>query len=213
MVYMTRFENFPHLYQYLNEMKLLDIPNPKQIRNIKLVMEIYKVPYVEDVNSSIRYCPKPVTAKMWREYCIHKKQKMPKPPKCGWKPDYPVVNISWYKAMSYTQWASQVSGLNIRLPSLQEFLIASFANEVEISEDEEIAMFKNPVPTAENINNWTFERISNRNLEALGSHREQCRQIFETRDMRLCPNFLNPGSIGIVNAKEGIRTGFMFVSE
>ena len=39
----------------------------------------------------------------------------------GWKPDFPVVNISWYDAMEYCSWLSSLSGRVYRLPTDEEW--------------------------------------------------------------------------------------------
>ena len=40
----------------------------------------------------------------------------------GWnKPDHPVVGVSWYEAVAFTRWLSEVSGLNVRLPTEAEW--------------------------------------------------------------------------------------------
>ena len=37
------------------------------------------------------------------------------------KPNYPVVGVSWYQAVAFTRWLSEVSGLNVRLPTEAEW--------------------------------------------------------------------------------------------
>jgi len=37
------------------------------------------------------------------------------------KPNYPVVGISWYEALAFCQWLSELSGETIRLPTEQEW--------------------------------------------------------------------------------------------
>ena len=37
------------------------------------------------------------------------------------RPNYPVVGVSWYEAVAFTRWLSEVSGLNVRLPTEAEW--------------------------------------------------------------------------------------------
>ncbi len=37
------------------------------------------------------------------------------------KPDYPVVGVSWYEALAFCNWLTEVTGENVRLPTEQEW--------------------------------------------------------------------------------------------
>ncbi|MGO8674083.1 MAG: formylglycine-generating enzyme family protein [Capsulimonadaceae bacterium] len=47
-----------------------------------------------------------VTVAMYRKYCEETGASMPSSPPWGWdKDDYPIVNVTWYDAQAYAQWA------------------------------------------------------------------------------------------------------------
>ena len=46
-----------------------------------------------------------VTVAQYRKFCKATGRKMPDPPEWGWKDDHPVVNVTWYDAKVYCDWA------------------------------------------------------------------------------------------------------------
>ena len=70
----------------------------------------------------------PVTVAMWEEYVSHSDVSMPPEPdpkfdgaqkfNIGWKDkDHPIVNVNWEECKGFATWASEVSGVNLTLPS------------------------------------------------------------------------------------------------
>ena len=47
----------------------------------------------------------PVTVKQYRQFCTETGRDMPDPPNWGWKDDHPIVNVSWFDAKAYADWA------------------------------------------------------------------------------------------------------------
>ena len=48
-----------------------------------------------------------VTVGEFREFCSATGRKMPEEPAYGWKDNYPIVNVSWYQAKAYAEWAGK----------------------------------------------------------------------------------------------------------
>lgn len=46
----------------------------------------------------------PVTVSQYREFCEDTGRSMPEEPDWGWIDDHPIVNVSWYDAVSYCEW-------------------------------------------------------------------------------------------------------------
>jgi formylglycine-generating enzyme required for sulfatase activity len=78
--------------------------------------------------SAFRMGKTPVTVGMWEEYVRYLKQPMAPEPdpqfegarkfNIGWKDkDHPIVNVNWEDCKGYAAWASQLSGVNLTLPS------------------------------------------------------------------------------------------------
>lgn len=43
--------------------------------------------------------------------------------------DYPVINVSWYDAVQYCKWLSELTGENYRLPTFTEWLFSAYGGE------------------------------------------------------------------------------------
>lgn len=78
--------------------------------------------------SAFRMGKTPVTVAMWEEYVSHSDVSMPPEPdpefdgarkfNIGWKDkDHPIVNVNWEECKGFATWASEVSGVNLTLPS------------------------------------------------------------------------------------------------
>ena len=78
--------------------------------------------------SAFRMGKTPVTVAMWEEYSDHTNVQMPPEPDAkldaarkfnvGWiDKDHPIVNVSWDDCQGYANWASDISGLSLTLPS------------------------------------------------------------------------------------------------
>jgi formylglycine-generating enzyme required for sulfatase activity len=73
----------------------------------------------------------PVTVAIWKEYCSATKLAMPEEPEWGWIDDHPIVNVSFDEIMGldgtdgFCPWTSQVSGLNLTLPTEAQFEYAA----------------------------------------------------------------------------------------
>ncbi len=65
----------------------------------------------------------PVTVGMWMEYCRATGTRMPVSPPWGWKPNHPMVNVSYEDIAGeeggggYCGWASEKSRIRLRLPT------------------------------------------------------------------------------------------------
>jgi len=46
-----------------------------------------------------------VTVAQYLQFCQTTGRSMPVTPPLGWKDDYPIVNVNWYDATAYAQWA------------------------------------------------------------------------------------------------------------
>lgn len=60
-----------------------------------------------------------ITYGEYREFCVRTQRNYPAQPWSG--KDYPVVNVSWYDAVAYTEWLSKTTGNTYRLPSEAEW--------------------------------------------------------------------------------------------
>ena len=78
--------------------------------------------------SAFRMGKTPVTVAMFEEYVSHSSAYMPPEPdpefdgarkfNIGWKDkDHPIVNVNWEECKGFATWASEVSGVNLTLPS------------------------------------------------------------------------------------------------
>ena len=71
----------------------------------------------------------PVTTDIWREYCNATKSKIPAPPAWGFKPNHPMVNISWQQIMDseggFCDWVNHVSDVKVTLPTEAQFEYAA----------------------------------------------------------------------------------------
>lgn len=69
----------------------------------------------------------PVTVGMWMEYCYQVGVPMPYPPEWEWKPNHPMVRVSYDDvvgeegAEGYCEWASRQVGVRLRLPTEAQF--------------------------------------------------------------------------------------------
>ncbi len=61
----------------------------------------------------------------FERYCRQMGVKPPKSPYWGTPKDYPVVNVTWFDAVSYTRWLSLATGRKYRLPSEAEWEVAA----------------------------------------------------------------------------------------
>lgn len=61
----------------------------------------------------------------YRLFCHMRNLKMPKLKPQFENPNYPIVNINWFEAVSYCEWISSISGSNFRLPSELEWEFAA----------------------------------------------------------------------------------------
>ncbi len=46
-----------------------------------------------------------VTVAQYRRFCQETDREMPPPPWWGWKDEHPIVNVTWYEAAAYCEWA------------------------------------------------------------------------------------------------------------
>jgi formylglycine-generating enzyme required for sulfatase activity len=78
--------------------------------------------------SAFRMGKTPVTVAMWEEYVSQSSASMPVEPNpkfdgarkfnIGWEDkDHPIVNVTWDDCKGYAEWASEVSGVTLTLPS------------------------------------------------------------------------------------------------
>ncbi len=73
--------------------------------------KIYKriVSLEHEVKLSSYYIYKnPVTVEQYRLFCKATKHPMPKAPSWGWHDTHPIVNVDWYEANKYANWAGMV---------------------------------------------------------------------------------------------------------
>ncbi len=89
------------------------------------LMRAYLVPSDDKLVrlSPFRMGATPVTVGMWMEYCRATGTRMPVAPRWGWKPNHPMVNVSWNDIMGadgkggFCAWASGVAGVRLTLPT------------------------------------------------------------------------------------------------
>ncbi len=60
-----------------------------------------------------------ITYGEYREFCVRTQRDYPVQPWVG--KDFPVVNVSWYDAVAYTEWLSDITSHTYRLPSEAEW--------------------------------------------------------------------------------------------
>lgn len=64
---------------------------------------------------AFRIMKTPVTVAQYRAFCLATGLEMPATPSWGWHDDHPVVNVTWYGAAAYAEWAG------MRLPTEEEW--------------------------------------------------------------------------------------------
>jgi len=57
----------------------------------------------------------PVTVKQYRQFCTETGYEMPNTPEWGWKNNHPIVNVSWFDAKAYADWAG------VQLPTEEQW--------------------------------------------------------------------------------------------
>ena len=117
-------DDYPALKAYI--VSLCDIPGGTfMMGNHEYYYEspVHRVPI-----SAFRMGKTPVTVAMFEEYVSHSSAYMPPEPdpefdgarkfNIGWKDkDHPIVNVNWEECKGFATWASEVSGVNLTLPS------------------------------------------------------------------------------------------------
>jgi serine/threonine protein kinase/formylglycine-generating enzyme required for sulfatase activity len=69
----------------------------------------------------------PVPAGLWHEYCVATGKSMPEAPNWSWNSHHPITNVSWNDIMGssgangFCQWASEVSGSLVSLPTEAQY--------------------------------------------------------------------------------------------